>query len=55
MISGKVKIVADSSSDVLSLEGLSFGNAPLRILTDAKEYVDDESGGLLLGFEKAGA
>lgn len=43
MISEKTKIVADSSSDVLSLERLPFGNAPLKILTDSNEYVDNES------------
>lgn len=38
----KVKIVADSSADVLSLSKLSFESAPLKIITADKEYVDDE-------------
>ncbi len=36
-----IKIVADSSADTLMLEGVSFGYAPLKILTEQKEYVDD--------------
>ena len=38
----KFKIVADSSADLLSLNGLPFGVAPLKIITDKKEYVDDK-------------
>ena len=38
----KIKIVADSSSDVLSLEYVSFASAPLKIITKETEYVDDE-------------
>lgn len=37
----KFKIVSDSSSDLLLLEKVSFGNVPLKIITDKKEYVDD--------------
>ena len=37
-----VKIVADSSSDLLSLEGVQFASAPLKIITSEKEYVDNE-------------
>ena len=37
----KFKIVSDSSSDLLLLENVSFGNVPLKIITDKKEYVDD--------------
>ena len=37
----QVKIVADSSSDVLSLDGFPFAAAPLKITTAEKEYVDD--------------
>ena len=36
-----VKIVADSSADLLQLEGLEFAVAPLKIVTDGKEFVDD--------------
>ena len=35
------KIVADSSADTLGMEGVSFASAPLTILTEEKEYVDD--------------
>ena len=35
------KIVADSSSDVLSLTRVDFASAPLKIMTSEKEYVDD--------------
>lgn len=38
----KVKIVADSSSDVLFLNGFDFGSAPLKIITEEKEYVDND-------------
>lgn len=38
-----MKIVADSSSDVFSLEPLPYASAPLKIITDEKEYVDDQS------------
>ncbi len=39
----KVKIVSDSSSDLLVLENVDFSCAPLKINTDQKEFVDDES------------
>lgn len=38
-----IKIVTDSSSDVMELEGIAFASAPLKIITSDKEYVDDES------------
>lgn len=37
----KIKIVTDSSSDVLTLDGVDFESAPLRIVTKDKIYVDD--------------
>ena len=37
------KIVADSSSDLLTLEGVDFASVPLKIITNKKEYVDDAS------------
>ena len=37
------KIVSDSSSDLLSLYGIDYQSAPLKIITDEKEYVDDEN------------
>ena len=36
-----IKIVADSSADMLAFDGLDFTNAPLKIITDNKEYVDN--------------
>jgi len=39
----KFKIVTDSSSDLLSLNRMNFASAPLKIITDEKEYVDDSS------------
>lgn len=35
------KIVADSSADTLVLAGVDFASAPLTIVTDEREYVDD--------------
>ena len=37
------KIVADSSSNIRSLEGVDFQNVPLKIITKDKEYTDDEA------------
>ena len=37
------KIVTDSSADLRSLDGVDFASAPLKIITDNKEYVDDEN------------
>ncbi len=37
----KVKIVADSSADMTAWEGLPFAAAPLKIITDHKEYKDN--------------
>lgn len=41
MNSKRIKIVADSSADVLKLEKVPFESAPLKIITAQKEYVDD--------------
>ena len=38
----KVKIVADSSANLLSLDGVEFQSAPLVIRTNEREFVDDE-------------
>lgn len=38
-----VKIVADSSADIHSLEGIAFESAPLKIITAQQEYTDDAS------------
>ncbi len=37
----KVKIVADSSADLLQLENMEFGAAPLKIVAGDREFVDD--------------
>lgn len=37
-----MKIVADSSADVLTLDTLPYASAPLKIITADVEYVDDE-------------
>ncbi len=39
----KIKIVADSSSDVSVIEGLDFASASMKIITAEKEFVDDPS------------
>lgn len=36
-----IKIVADSSANVQALEQIDFAAAPLKVITDAKEFVDD--------------
>ena len=38
----KVKIIADSSSDLISVSGVDFSSAPLKIITANKEYTDDQ-------------
>ena len=38
-----IKIVADSSANVLHLEKTAFAAAPLKVITDAREFVDDEA------------
>lgn len=38
-----VKIVADSSANLLKLEQTPFANAPLKIITEQREFVDDET------------
>ena len=39
----KIKIVTDSSSDILTVEGIDFESAPLKIVTTEKIYVDDDT------------
>ena len=36
-----VKIVADSSANLLSFEGIPYASVPLKIVTAEREYVDD--------------
>ena len=38
-----MKIVADSSANVMQLQKVSFAVAPLKIITDQREFVDDPS------------
>ena len=38
-----IRIVVDSSSNMLSLEGVPFRVVPLKIVNDQREYVDDAS------------
>ena len=35
------KIVADSSCDISTLDGVCFSSVPLKIITDTAEYIDD--------------
>ncbi len=37
----KFKIVTDSSSDMITLNGTDFESAPLKIITDEREFTDD--------------
>ena len=39
----KIKIVADSSANVLKLQTVAFATAPLKIITNEKEFVDDNT------------
>lgn len=39
----KVKIVADSSANVLQLKNVAFAIAPLKVVTSQREFVDDEA------------
>lgn len=38
-----IKIVADSSANVMGLENVAFASAPLKIITDEREFTDDTS------------
>ena len=38
----EIRIIADSSADLLTLENVDFVSVPLKIITGEKEYVDDE-------------
>lgn len=37
----KIKIIADSSANILNLQKTDFAAAPLKIITNEKEFVDD--------------
>ena len=38
----KLKIIADSSADILSLNDIDFTSVPLKIMTDKREFIDNE-------------
>ena len=38
----KIKIVADTSCDLLNLNNTDFAYAPMKIITDDKEFLDDD-------------
>ena len=37
----KYKIVADSSSNIMDMEGINYASVPLKIITSEKEYEDN--------------
>ena len=39
----KYKIVTDSSSDMLNFNNIPFAVTPLKIMTEQKEYVDNNT------------
>lgn len=39
----KFKIVSDSASDLTALENIDFAYAPMKLICDQKEFVDDDS------------
>ena len=39
----KIKIVSDSSSDLLMLDNVEFASSPMKIITAKREFVDDEN------------
>jgi len=43
MIDNEIKIVVDSAADMLTLDGIDFASAPLKIITTEKEYIDNEN------------
>ena len=41
IIDMRIKIVSDSAANMYALDGVAFQSAPLKIVTNEKEYVDD--------------
>lgn len=39
----KIRIVADSACDLLTLDGVAFESAPMKIITAEKEFTDDKN------------
>lgn len=37
-----MKIVADSSANLLNMDAITYASVPLKLVTDTREYVDDE-------------
>ena len=38
-----IKIVADSSSNLFHMDGIDYESVPLKLVTDEREFVDDEN------------
>ena len=38
----KMKIVADSSANLLALDAVTFSSAPMKVITADREFVDSE-------------
>ena len=38
-----IKVVADSSANLPALQGIPYASVPLKLVTDQKEFVDDET------------
>ena len=36
------KIISDSSSNILDIDGIAFESVPLKIITDEREYIDND-------------
>ena len=43
MLMRTIRIVADSAADILKLEGVSYGYAPMKVITADREFVDDDA------------
>ena len=39
----KFAIISDSSSDLLSLDNVTYACVPLKVITEEKEYIDDKN------------
>lgn len=39
----RYKIIADSSADLMALDNCNYSSVPLKIITDQKEYIDDNA------------
>lgn len=39
----KIKLVADSSANIHTLEGMNVSYAPMKVVTDTVEYIDDDN------------